>query len=72
MLINLASRFHNISCLHVLYFVNILKAFADNKINETKQLKFDMEVVENIVGKGEKAGNQPFLRSLIFFKRLLS
>ena len=38
-----------------------LKAFADNKINVTKKLKFVTERVENIVGKGETAGYQHFL-----------
>ena len=38
-----------------------LKAIADNKINETEKLKFVFERVENIVGKGENAGNQHFL-----------
>ena len=33
------------------------KAFADDKINVTENLKF----VENIVGKGENAGYQHFL-----------
>ena len=38
-----------------------LKALADDKINVTEKLKFDLERVENIVGKGENAGNQDFL-----------
>ena len=38
-----------------------LKAFADNKINVNEKLKFVMGRVENIVGKGENAGNQHFL-----------
>ena len=38
-----------------------LKAFADNNINVTKKLKFVLERVENIVGKGENAGYQHFL-----------
>ena len=38
-----------------------LKAFADDKINETEKLKFILEKVENIVGKGENAGYQHFL-----------
>ena len=38
-----------------------LKAFADNKINDTEKLKFDLGRVENIVGKGENAGHQHFL-----------
>ena len=38
-----------------------LKAFANNEINLTQKLKFVLEWVENIVGKGENAGNQHFL-----------
>ena len=37
-----------------------LKAFADDKINVTKQ-KFFLGLVGNIVGKGENAGYQNFL-----------
>ena len=37
-----------------------LKAFADDKINETEKLKFVLGTGENIVGKGENAGNQHF------------
>ena len=33
-----------------------LKAFADDKINMTQNLKFVFGRVENIVGKGENAG----------------
>ena len=38
-----------------------LKAFADEKINVNKKLKFYLGRVENIVGKGENAGHQHFL-----------
>ena len=38
-----------------------LKAFADDKINVTQNLKFVLEREENIVGKGENAGYQHFL-----------
>ena len=38
-----------------------LKAFADDKINVTEKLKFLLEMVENIVQKGENAGYQHFL-----------
>ena len=38
-----------------------LKAFADDKINVTKKSKFVVARVENIVEKGENAGNQHFL-----------
>ena len=37
------------------------KAFADYKINVIKRLKFVLGMEENIVGKGENAGNQHFL-----------
>ena len=38
-----------------------LKAFADDKIKVTENLKFVLLRVENIVGKGENAGYQHFL-----------
>ena len=38
-----------------------LKAFGDKKMNATEKLKFVLERVENIVGKGENAGYQHFL-----------
>ena len=38
-----------------------LKAFADDKLNLTKNLKLVLGRVENIVGKGENAGDQHFL-----------
>ena len=38
-----------------------LKALADDKLNFAEKLKFALERVENIVGKGENAGNQHFL-----------
>ena len=34
-----------------------MKAFADNKINANHKLKFVLGGIENIVGKGENAGN---------------
>ena len=37
-----------------------MKALADDKINATQKLKFVMGGVENIVGKGENAGDQHF------------
>ena len=37
------------------------KAFADDKLNATKKLKFVLVRVENIVGKGEDAGYQHLL-----------
>ena len=38
-----------------------MKLFAEGKINMSEKLKFVMERVENIVGKGENAGYQHFL-----------
>ena len=38
-----------------------LKAFADDKINMTENLKIVLGTVENFVGKGENAGHQHFL-----------
>ena len=38
-----------------------LKAFADEKINVTKELKFVSGKEENMVRKGENAGYQHFL-----------
>ena len=38
-----------------------LKAFADDKFNVAENFKFVLGRVENIVGKGENAGNQHFL-----------
>ena len=40
-----------------------LKAFADDKTNMTEKLKFVLERVENIVGKGENAGYQCFQKA---------
>ena len=37
-----------------------LKVFADDKISVNEKLKFGLERVENIVGKGENAGYQHF------------
>ena len=34
-----------------------LKGFADDKINVNQKVKFVLKRVENIVGKGENAGN---------------
>ena len=38
-----------------------LKTLAEDKINVTQKLRFVTGWVENIVGKGENAGNQHFL-----------
>ena len=46
-----------------------LKAFADDKINVTENIKFVLGKVENIVGKGENAGNQHFLLFRLCFQQ---
>ena len=38
-----------------------MKGFADDRIEFDKMMIFDFDRVENIVGKGESAGNQHFL-----------
>ena len=48
-----------------------LKAFADDKINVTKGLKFVLGREENNVGKGENAGYQHFLLFLRCFQKVL-
>ena len=40
---------------------SIFKAFADDKINVNKKLKYRLGRVENILGKGENVGYQHFL-----------
>ena len=47
------------------------RAFADDQINETQDMKFAFARIENIVGKGENAGYQHFLLFRIFFKMIL-
>ena len=54
------SSFNPLSNDNFLY-LSKLKAFAYDKINLTQKLKFVLEKVENIVGKGENAGYQHFL-----------
>ena len=44
-----------------------MKLFADDKINVSEKLKFVLERVENIVGKGENAGYQHFILFLQCF-----
>ena len=72
---------HEIKCylriLLVLLKKNILgqskfKGFADDKINVTQKLKFVLERVENIVGKGENAVYEHFLLYPQCFQRTLS
>ena len=46
------------------------KAFADDKIKVNEQLKFAVGRIENIVGKGENAGNQHFLLIPQCFQKL--
>ena len=48
-----------------------MEAFVDNKINVAKKLKFVLQRLENIVGKGENAGNQHFLLFPQCFSSLL-
>ena len=38
-----------------------LKAYADDKLTLAEKMKFVLERVENIVGKGENAGYPAFL-----------
>ena len=55
------------------FFTNFLmKAFADYKINVAEKVKFVLERVKNIMGKGENAGYQHFSYSQNVFKRRLS
>ena len=51
-----------------------LKTFADNKLKATENLKFVLERVENIVGKGENAAWFPAFSpfSINVFKMPLS
>ena len=46
------------------------KAFADDKIILTQKLKFMLEGLENIFGKGENAGYQHFLLFQQCFQKL--
>ena len=47
-----------------------LKAFAEDKINVTKQLKFILERIENSVGKGESTDYPHFLLFPQCFQKL--
>ena len=38
-----------------------MKAFADSKLNIVQNIQLVLHRIENIVGKGENAGNQHFL-----------
>ena len=44
-----------------------LKAFADNNFSVAQMVQFFFDGLENIVGKGESAGNQHFLLFPIWF-----
>ena len=46
-----------------------VKVLAEDKINVNVYLKFDEGMAENIVGKGENAGNQHFLLFLQCFQK---
>ena len=46
-----------------------MKAFADDKINVSKNLRSVLERIQNIVGKGENVGNQHFLLFLQYFPK---
>ena len=46
-----------------------LKAFADNKLNDTEIMMYVFDMAENIVGKGENAGLQHFLLFLQCFQK---
>ena len=48
-----------------------MKAFADDSLNVNQKVKFALGRVQNIVGKGENAGNQHFLLFQQCFQRLL-
>ena len=48
---------------------SILKAFADNKINMAKKLKFSFGRVENNVANEENAGYQHFLLFPQYFQK---
>ena len=56
----------------ILPFLSKLTAFADGKIYVTERVKFVVERVENIVGKGGNDDYQHFLLFAIMFSRLLS
>ena len=45
-----------------------MKAFADDNLNVNQKLKFALGNVENIVRKGENAGQQYFLLSTMVSK----
>ena len=49
-----------------------LEAFADNNFIVAKMVQFFFDREENIVGKGENAGDKQFLLSHNVFTRLLS
>ena len=44
-----------------------LKAFADDKIKVLRMMIFVFDRIENIVGKGENAGHQCFLKGVLLW-----
>ena len=46
-----------------------LKAYADEKLNILQMIEFVFDRIENIVGKGENAGDQHFLLFLQCFRK---
>ena len=53
-------------------FFSKLKAFADDKLNNTQNIKFVFKRIENIVVKGENAGYQHFLLFPTMFSKCFS
>ena len=46
-----------------------LKAFADEKLNEVEKMKFVLEWLDNMVGKGDNVRFQHFLLFLLCFQK---
>ena len=68
--------FHGLQIQSICRQENKFKVFAEGRIDVIHVLKFVLGRVENIVGKGENAGYQHFLRFLeclqtLSFSRLL-
>ena len=53
-------------------YFGLAKAFIDDKIYVAKKMKFVLERVENIMGKGEQAGYQHVLLFPKYFQKALS
>ena len=58
--INIRTTFNSLTNDRILDWSK-LKALADNKVKVTEKLKIILGRIENIVRKGENAGNQHFL-----------